>query len=118
MPNGERFFRQSRRIFADGLPPVKDNNDAMRKFRPGYDLISGRMDHWYLPLTVHSILQISPKNKRSESPDAKNRQKIKIGASYKNLLSGGPDFDAVVPPPQRTANPAENVFDRRTNGGL
>jgi len=69
-------------------------------------------------LTAHSILQISPKDKRAEGTGTKNRRKIKIGASYKNLLSGGPDFDAAVPPPQRTANPAENVFDRRTNGGL
>lgn len=28
-----------------GLPPVKDDNNAMRKFRPGYGLFSGRMHH-------------------------------------------------------------------------
>ena len=32
-------------MFTGGLTPVKDDNDAMRKFRLGYDLISGRMDH-------------------------------------------------------------------------
>ena len=69
-------------------------------------------------MLVYSILQISPEDKRAGGPGAKNQQKIKIRASYKNLPIGGPDFDAAVPPPRRTANPPENVFDRRTNGGL
>ena len=43
--NQRAEFSQGKAADAGGLPPVKDNNDAMRKFRPGYDLISGRMDH-------------------------------------------------------------------------
>ena len=30
---------------AGGLSSAKEDNAAVRKFRPGYDLISGRMDH-------------------------------------------------------------------------
>ena len=30
---------------AGGLSSAKEDNAAVRKFRPGYDLISDRMDH-------------------------------------------------------------------------
>ncbi len=47
MPNGERFFRQSRQIFAGGLPPSKK--------------VSRRVAEKYPPLGCFDIFQIRPK---------------------------------------------------------
>ena len=44
-PESGAEFSQGKAADAGGLSPVKDNNDAMRKFHAGYDLISDRMCH-------------------------------------------------------------------------